>query len=228
MHNDFDDATISVINQLFKELFAIKPAWRQSIGNQEELDACKRQWLIAFSVSNINSLEKLRSGLKKICLDPNPFFPSPGEFIALCKPDAKDLGAPELEQAYREACEKSHPSYGQNKNWSHPAVQWAARNSDSYFLRSESRTKTFPVFKKNYEQALQMYAEGKILDQIGYDRDNSRKTPPTTEKTETTSPPSAPSYEEDPEYYSLRARQERYKRAKKDPSSPYYEGDKNA
>jgi hypothetical protein len=165
VQKDFDNQTILVVNQLFKDLFSVNPAWKVSIGNDEDISNCKRQWISAFKENNITSIELLRKGMVKMRARSSPFFVSPGEFIAMCALEAKDIGAPPLDDAYMEAIRNAYPD-GTEKKWSHPAVKYAAHKSDMFFLRNRSAHESKPRFKENYELACKEHAEGKTLNQI--------------------------------------------------------------
>jgi len=168
MSQDFDDLTIKIVNQLFKDLFAIKPAFRMAFETQEDLLSSKRHWIAAFKEMNITSIEKLKRGVSAMRASPSPYFPSPGEFIAMCKLTPKDINAPDVHAAYEEALFKDREMLYDHKDakWSHPCVKYAYEKSDPLFLRSESHKKTFDVFKKNYEEAIEMFADGLIMQQL--------------------------------------------------------------
>lgn len=165
MSKDYDSITIEVVNQLFEDLFGICKGWKAAVGDDEDIGRCKRQWLLAFKENNITSIEQLRKGLVGMRSRELPFLPSPGEFLALCKTTPEDIGAPPLDQAYQEACEKSHPCYGV-KTWSHEAVKMAYLKSDPFTLRTQPASTTKPIFKKNYIECCEDLAEGKALNRL--------------------------------------------------------------
>lgn len=163
---DDDKKTAAVVNALFEKIIRVKPAFRQGWPTETEFQLAKREWVSAFQRANISSLERVARGFEKLVDAPSSFIPSPGEFLALCKTNPEDIKAPPLDQAYNEACQKSHPCYGKEKNWSHEAVRYAASKSGSYFLRTEPVSKSKPVFEKHYEQACEDFASGRIMAQI--------------------------------------------------------------
>lgn len=71
------------------------------------------------------------------------------------------LGLPKVHAAYVEACRA--PSPKASFQWSHPAVYWAGRASDWYFLSSQPERFSFPVFEENYRQLCQRVAQGESL-----------------------------------------------------------------
>lgn len=146
--------TSEIVNQLFERLISINPAFKQAWPTESEFKATKKEWVLAFVDSGISSIEQIKSGIKKLRLDPSPFIPSPGEFIKLCTPEPEDIGAPNVDLAYDEACKKSHPSYGKVKNWSHKAVEYARNKMGAFRLINYSRAETYPDFKKAYYDAI--------------------------------------------------------------------------
>lgn len=165
MSNDYDDATIEIVNQIFKDLFRIKPAFKQAFQNQDDLLSTKRHWMAAFKDAHLNSLEMIKNGMKEIRLNPSPFFPSPGEFIKLCSINPITYGAPPVEKAYSEACYYSHPSSGK-KQWSHPCVKNAFNSVGSWDLQQKSKSITYPLFEKYYRNALSLFANGQLKDML--------------------------------------------------------------
>lgn len=163
-----EEMTAKIVNDLFEVLSAIKPAFRQAWPTQREFENAKIQWIKAFMDINLNSLEKIQRGVKEFRLSPGCFIQSPGDFIALCKLDPSDIGAPETRKAYLEACRLSHPCETV-KNWSHVVVRYAAQKTGSHFLRTETESKTYPVFEQNYREACEMFADGRIMQTLEYD-----------------------------------------------------------
>ena len=160
------DKTARIVNQLFERLIAINPAFKQAWPTEEEFRATKKEWTLAFAESGINSIEQIKKGLAKQRLSASPFVPSPGAFMASCKASPEDIGAPAIELAYDEACRKSHPSYGDNKNWSHPVVLHARNKVGSHKLTGLDRKSTFPAYKEAYLDSCDQHAFGSNLNQL--------------------------------------------------------------
>lgn len=165
-----DENAIDVVNQLFEKLILIKPAFKQAWPTERDFQFAKREWIIAFRDAKINSLQQLKRAIDYFRLSPKDFIPSPGQFIAMCQNKPDDIGAPSAEDAYKEACRNSYPD-GLEKKWSHVCVRYATQKSDSFFIRTEARQKSFPIFEKYYLDAIQQFSEGKIMHQI----ENKRK-----------------------------------------------------
>ena len=99
-----------LINQLFIQIKEICPAWSSAWPTQELTDGAKRQWLTGFVENELSDWSKIELGLKKLKLRESPFVPAVGEFIALCKPNAVDLGLLSVNEAYAIAVRISHPT----------------------------------------------------------------------------------------------------------------------
>jgi len=173
MQKDYDEVTVNVVNQLFENLFSVCKAWKVALGDEQAVGDCKRQWLSAFKENNVTNIERIKKGMVKLRARKMPFLPSPGEFIALCRLDPVDVGAPSIEDAYKEAVKNAYPD-GSEKRWSHPCVRHAYLRSGAFDMRTEPKTKTYPLFEKNYLGSLEDYAEGKIHEQISHKKPESQ------------------------------------------------------
>ena len=160
------ETTATIVNQLFDRLIAINPAFKQAWPTEHEFQATKKEWVLAFVDSGIKTIEQLKQGLKAVRMNPSPFIPSPGQFIAMCKQGPEDIGAPTVEKAYDEACIKSHPSYGPDKNWSHAAVENARNNVGAYNLTNLPARQTKKLFSDAYFDACDLFGSGSNLSQI--------------------------------------------------------------
>ena len=89
------------------------------------------------------------------------FLPNVHEVVARCDV-ADSLGLPSAHAAFMEACRA--PSPKKEFNWSHPAVYFAGRASDWFFLANNVEEKTFPVFKRNYEILIKRLQNGESIE----------------------------------------------------------------
>lgn len=167
------DDTGPIIDLLFEKIKAKRLAWRSAIKSPQDEIIMKKEWLEVFILAGIRTIEQIQFGLEKIALLNTPWFPSAVEFLGFCTPTPEDIGAPNVDDAYKEACKNSYPD-GAPKKWTHPCIRYATQKSDSFFLRTESKQKTYPVFEKNYLDAVSQYGDGKILNQI----ENKKKDTP--------------------------------------------------
>ena len=88
------------------------------------------------------------------------YLPNVHEVIRRCDP-AGSMGLPAVHAAYVEACRA--PSPKQEYPWSHPAVYYAGRASDWYFLANTPETQAFPVFERNYQILLGRIQQGEDI-----------------------------------------------------------------
>jgi len=155
-----------MINNLFIRFDAVFPAAIHTLKDNGTLGSAKYEWMLALIENGVTSAEQLEQGIKMARNSGDTFLPPMAKFIKWCKPSHEDIGAPCVDQAYNEACQKSHPCYGEEKNWSHEAVRYAAYKAGSHFLRTEPISKSKPVFEKYYAQACEDFSCGRIMAQI--------------------------------------------------------------
>jgi hypothetical protein len=100
--------------------------------------------------------DDLARGIRRVIDAGMSWPPSLPEFRVLCTPTAAELGLPELDAAYRAAC---------NQNWAlHPAVFWAAREVGTWALRNEAEVVTRPRFTKAWDKAIDFAKAGGVFD----------------------------------------------------------------
>lgn len=91
------------------------------------------------------------------------FLPNVHDVVEACQSSAhKLLGMPDAHSAYIEACRA--PSPKKEYNWSHPAVYYAGRASDWFFLANSIESKAFPVFARNYAILVEKVAAGESIE----------------------------------------------------------------
>ena len=163
--------TAEVVNDLFRRLRGIFPAWRQAWPSTEALDAAKAEWIKEFADEGIRTLEQIEFGIQKCRKLKKPFAPSVGEFIAMCVPGPEDFGMPSVAGAWMEALMETY---------SHEGVRIAANETGIFDLRSAKQEDKGlrQRFDHNYAVVIRRAQEGqpldgKILTGIGHD---SQKT----------------------------------------------------
>ncbi|WP_231421684.1 replication protein P [Pseudomonas sp. Leaf59] len=163
--------TAEVVNDLFRRLRGIFPAWRQAWPSTEALDAAKAEWIKEFADEGIRTLEQIEFGIQKCRKLKKPFAPSVGEFIAMCVPGPEDFGMPSAAGAWMEALMETY---------SHDGVKFAAIATGLFDLRSAKQEDRGlrQRFEHNYAVVIRRAQEGqpldgKILTGIGHD---SQKT----------------------------------------------------
>ena len=164
---DITPQTVEVVNDLFRRLRGIFPAWRQAWPSTEALDAAKAEWIKEFADEGIRTLEQIEFGIQKCRKLKKPFAPSVGEFIAMCVPGPEDFGMPAAADAWIEALMTTY---------SHEAVKLAAEATGLFDLRgAKQEDKGLRArFDRNYEIILRRAQmgqplDGKIATGIGHD-----------------------------------------------------------
>lgn len=158
---------IDLINWLFDALAAIRPAFKCAWPTQKELNGAKVQWIKALIEKGITRKEQIYKGVKSCRSIRGDFINSPAEFIALCKASHDDIGAPPVETAFKIALNNASVSFrNAKKEWVHEAVRHASLKTTSWALSHEPLRIIKPIFEKNYHEACQLYAEGRIMMQI--------------------------------------------------------------
>lgn len=164
--------TVDVVNDLFRRLRGIFPAWRQAWPSTEALDAAKAEWIKEFADEGIRTLEQIEFGIQKCRKLKKPFAPSVGEFIAMCVPSPEDFGMPAPADAWIEALMGTY---------SHEAVKIASEATGLFDLRAaKQEDKGLRArFDRNYAVVIRRAQEGqpldgKILTGIGHDSQKSQ------------------------------------------------------
>ena len=112
------------INEVFKRITAICPAWKQAFSSSEELSAIKKEWMTGFFDSNIRSKQSVDFAMSKLRDSGEAFIPTVGRFIGWCRDGAMPEGTKNTLQAYKEVCayqclprEKRIPSTLSQETW---------------------------------------------------------------------------------------------------------------
>lgn len=161
---EISSETAEVINLLFKELRSNFTAFKQAWPTQKEYVIAKKIWLKAFILAGIKNIEQINHGLNKCYLMPNPFVPSPGQFIEWCKPNPKDFGLPSAQEAFTISCQINE----QYSAYIHPhlATDTVIKNVISHIgpniFRQMATKDAFKLFESYYEIACRNYMTGKL------------------------------------------------------------------
>lgn len=116
----------------------------------------KRLWLRL--LSEYNSEVVLRAAERTV--KESKWLPSIHDVVSRCDM-ADTYGLPSAHAAYIEACRAPSPKI--EYDWTHPAVYYAGRASDWFFLASTPESSAFPVFQRNYEMLLLRVQNGEDL-----------------------------------------------------------------
>lgn len=151
-------ALVDALNQVFT-LFRLNyhNQYLKAYGNQEELNEVKRLWL---EMLQHFSPHTLLAGAKSV-IETSEFLPTLRTMINHCERAAPGAALPDAHTAYLEACRAPSPKAAYE--WSHPAVYYAGKQCDWYFLQSSSESVAYPVFKEQYQEICQKVRSGAHL-----------------------------------------------------------------
>lgn len=153
-HNDL----IETINQVFT-LFRINfhnQFYKAYSDDRELLNQAKKLWFE--SLKNYSTSTVLQATRRII--EEQEYLPTLHQMLARCA--EQDCRAPDVHQAYIEACNAPSPK-AQHK-WSHPAVYEAGRRSDWYFLSTTPQQYALSVFRNNYQTVLGEISRGESVE----------------------------------------------------------------
>jgi len=125
----------------------------------DALNAAKRLWLDALGHFSPAIILQATSEVIKH----SDFLPTISKMLVQCQ-TLSDGALPDARTAYIEACQA--PSPKQNYRWSHPAVYYAGKACDWFFLTSNSEKIAFPVFNKHYDLLRMRVMNGEQLPAI--------------------------------------------------------------
>ncbi len=152
---------IDAINQAFV-LFRMNfhNQYYSAFPDADTLNHTKKMWLDSLKDF---SPEMILKGAKKV-LESSEYLPTLHKMLECCRGDNRDYGLPDTRQAFLEACHA--PSPKSNSQWSHPAVYFAGKDCDWFFLSSNTEQQTFPVFKESYQRWCDRVKAGEQLPAI--------------------------------------------------------------
>ncbi len=126
----------------------------------DAVNAAKRLWLEGLSNFSADTIRQATHELIK----QSDYLPTISRMIRKSTELSGSTELPNAHSAYVEACNASSPK--QNHPWSHPAVYYAGKQSDWFFLANNSENRTFPIFKANYEKLCEKILCGEALPPI--------------------------------------------------------------
>lgn len=89
------------------------------------------------------------------------YLPTIRGLLKYCDSELDRYGLPDARSAYVEACMATPPQ--DRATWSHPAVYFAGKASDWFFLANNPEKTAFPVFERNYQLLCQRVRQGEQL-----------------------------------------------------------------
>ena len=91
----------SIVDDLFKQLAFVFPAWKYTWDTEDKIKGAKKEWVKAFFENDINTKEQIACGLRKARKKEGDFLPSCGTFVSWCNPSPEDLGYPSEQSAVK-------------------------------------------------------------------------------------------------------------------------------
>lgn len=163
---------IETINQVFT-LFRINfhnQFYKAYSDDRELLNQAKKLWFESLKGYSANTVLQATRRI----IEEQEYLPTLHQMLARCA--EQDCRAPDVHQAYVEAC--NAPSPRAQHEWSHPAVYEAGRRSDWYFLSTTPEQFALPVFRGNYQAVLGEISRGETVKvpQLEDDRERSDKS----------------------------------------------------
>lgn len=153
-----------IIEQLFNELFAHFPAWRQYFSDASQADNIMSVWMEAIMDAGINDPETLAQGIKRASKTfSSAFIPSPEQFVRCCRPTAEELGIPDHAKALSQslACGLSDKAWGRH----HPFLFYfweRMGEGDRYSILKMQNDQAMRMTKPAYERLVDDIVSGKI------------------------------------------------------------------
>ncbi len=150
---------VEAVNQLFTQFQVAYPNqyYKAYPDSNKELLA-KQLWLR--SMASFVPDKILRAAQRAI--EHSDFIPSVAQMIRFIENDHEAYGLPEPREAYREAC--LAPSPKSRAKWSHPAVYFAGRLSDWFFIATNDEKTAYPVYERNYKILCERVFNGEQLN----------------------------------------------------------------
>lgn len=150
---------MDAVDQLFAELeLTHHNQYHKAFHSPETLTHAKKLWfahLKEFTAERI-----LQAGRK--AARASEFLPTIHSIIKYCEFSVDELGLPDVHRAYVEACQA--PSPKAEYQWSHPAIYWAGKAADWFFLANNPESKALPVFKSHYLALCERIRQGEKIE----------------------------------------------------------------
>ena len=153
-----NDAHIDALNEVFALLrINYHNQYYKAYSDTQVLNQIKRLWLD--SLARFEP-ETLRRGVKRV-IENSEFLPTLHTMIRHCESESSE-GLPDAHSAYVEACHAPSPKTA--AKWSHPAVYYAGRDSDWFFLANNVERVTWPVYLEHYQHWANRAIRGEELN----------------------------------------------------------------
>lgn len=155
------------INDVFKRLTAICPAWKQAFSSTEELNNVKKEWITGFFDSGIRSKQVVDYALSKLRDSGDAFIPPVGKFIGWCREGNLPEGTKGCLDSYKEI--QGYlilPSESRKLKGLNPEVYHTLHNLfDFYAFRHADQKKAIKMWSDEHEKTLEIMRNGGPIDE---------------------------------------------------------------
>lgn len=153
------------MNQVFKSLKAIFPAWLQAISDPDIEAQARSEWMKGFIENGINSDLQISAGLAKCRTHNSPFLPSIGQFVTWCKESTGSMANLPSESEARLAMIRELGRSPEIRSWNqhHPAVFWAYGQRTSFDWKQLSNKDLSQAFHDVWVTATNMAKNGHVF-----------------------------------------------------------------
>lgn len=153
------ELVIDAINQMFAEFQLVyHNQYNKAFPDPEKLTYAKKLW---FSNLKDYQPEQILAAAHR-AIKESEFLPTIRGILKYFENAYQEYGLPDARAAYIEACRA--PSPKGEFNWTHPAIYYAGRESDWFFIANNSEYIVFPVFQRNYQILCERVIKGEELE----------------------------------------------------------------
>lgn len=156
LQGNIGEGVRSVVDDLFRQLPLIFPAWHVTWKTAEEIKAVKKEWVKALYENGINSTGKIKLGLRKARAADSAFIPSPGTFVSWCTPTPEDMGWPS-EYSILQKCidyRVNKKLFKPRDNYTRPLVIEMCKRVDWFAFEKMTGDKADKFFSTAYKELL--------------------------------------------------------------------------
>ncbi|HFU0230399.1 TPA: replication protein P [Vibrio parahaemolyticus] len=169
------DETRKFVNQIFTELQAAFPAWRQTFPDDKSLATAKVTWMKALVESSTTEQTQIAQGLRMARQSESDFFPSVGKFISWCQTSAK---VPDRETSFAMLQHYVNREFHEMPREVKAMYDMLSKS----LLRNGTEGDIYRAFKRNYKFICEKLNRGESIDQYLVERLPKPKEPELSPK----------------------------------------------
>nr|WP_319552427.1 replication protein P [uncultured Vibrio sp.] len=157
------DETRKFVNQIFTELQAAFPAWRQTFPDGKSLATAKITWTKALVESGTTEQYQISQGLRMARQSESDFFPSVGKFIAWCQTSAT---VPDRDTSFSMLRHYINHEFDEIPREVKAMYDMLSKS----LLRNGTDGDIYRAFKRNYKFICEKLNRGESIDQYLVDK----------------------------------------------------------